>query len=133
MSNDNYVFCYGSLKQGFHNHDIIALDFDTHSKNKGYDFLGEATTVDKFTMYDIGSFPAITFDEDGKPVSGELYAVDQTTFELLDVLEGFPHHYNRVEVELSVGVKAWIYYYETPDEDDQVFKGSDDDVFNWEQ
>ena len=112
MSNDNYVMVYGSLKQGFHNHDVIAFDFDNHTRNKGYDYHGKVKTLDKFTMFDMGSFPAIMFDEDGYVVSGELYGVDNATLDLLDTLEGYPSLYNRKKVKLDVGVEAWIYFME---------------------
>ena len=133
MSNENLVFVYGSLKQGYHNHDVIAFDFDNHARNKGYDYLGKTKTVDKFTMYDMGSFPAISFDENGKHVTGELYAVDDATLDLIDVLEGYPDHYDRKEVELEgIEVKAWIYFYKEPEDDLSVVNSSSDSEYVWE-
>ena len=135
MSNENLVFVYGSLKQGYHNHEVISFDFDTHTKNKGYDYLGKAKTVDKFAMYDMGSFPAISFDENGKQVSGELYAVDDATFDLLDTLEGYPEHYNRKLVKLDVDedIEAWIYFYDPESVDDTMeIINIESDVYEWE-
>lgn len=131
--NNNLIFCYGSLKQGHHNHEVISFDFDTHSRNKGYDYLGKAKTVDKFIMYDMGSFPAIAFDKNGKPVSGELYAIDDATFDLLDTLEGYPENYNRKLVKLDVDVEAWIYFYDPESVDDTMEKiVIQSDVYEWE-
>lgn len=136
MSNSNLVFVYGSLMQGYHNHDIIAFDFDTHERNKGYDYHGKTITVDRFKMYDCGSFPAISFDEtddgSGYPVSGELYSVDDKTFELLDTLEGYPGHYNRKQVTLKNGAYAWIYFYDSVDSDATEYDNVVNGVYKWE-
>lgn len=119
MSNENMVFVYGSLKRGFHNHDIIAYDFVNGGKNKGHTYIGPDTTVDDFKMVSIGSFPAIYFDREGSPVKGEVYIVDDATFELLDQLEGYPTHYSRKKVTLKSGNEAWIYYYPEPTDEDE--------------
>jgi len=133
MSNENFVMVYGTLKQGFHNHEIISYDYDTHSKNKGYDYLGKVNTIDRFKMYDMGSFPAIAFDPNGKIVAGELYAVDDKTLELIDMLEGYPDHYERKEVMLDVGVEAWVYFY-NPDNvtEDMIEVDCVDSVYTWD-
>ena len=134
MSNENLVLVYGSLKRGYYNHDVIAFDFENRSRNKGYDYLGDTKTVDKFTMYDLGSFPAISFDENGKQVKGELYAVDDATFNLIDILEGYPDHYNRIEVNLeNTDVRAWIYFYENPEDHLAVVESPNDTEYVWEQ
>lgn len=133
MSNENLVFVYGSLMQGYHNHDVIALDFDSHDKNKGYDYYGKAKTVDKFKMYDMGAFPAVSFDADGYEVAGELYAVDDATFELIDMLEGYPSHYNRKQIKLSNGAEAWVYFYENPQADELIeYDNVVNGVYAWE-
>jgi len=132
MSNENLVFVYGSLMRGYHNHDVIAFDFETHDKNKGHDYYGKTKTVDKFKMYDMGSFPAISFDDNGHEVAGELYAVDDATLELIDMLEGFPNHYNRKQVELSNGATAWVYFYENPEDELVEFDNIVNGVYSWE-
>jgi gamma-glutamylcyclotransferase (GGCT)/AIG2-like uncharacterized protein YtfP len=88
-------------------------------------------TLDRFKMYDMGSFPAVAFDDGGLPVVGELYAVDDATLDLVDVLEGYPDHYNRKKVYLEVGVKAWIYFYENPDENLTEIDSPNNDELVW--
>lgn len=133
MSNENLVFVYGSLKRNHFNHDVIAFDFDNHCRNKGHDYLGKCSTVDKFIMYDMGSFPAVAFDENGSVVEGELFAVDDKTMDFIDALEGYPEHYSRKEVSLDIDeeVKAWIFYYENP-EDDLVEVEPSNGKYVWE-
>lgn len=86
----NYVFVYGSLKQGFHNH---------HHLEKSL-FLGNAQV--KGELLDIrprGDFPALLGKKNdaSKPtwVQGEVYIVDNDTLAQLDILEGEGQLYDR--------------------------------------
>ncbi len=84
------VFVYGTLKRGYGNHRLL----------EGSLFLGEALTKGEFTLYD-GGFPYLK--ENGfSQIKGELYQVDDETFERLDHLEGYPSHYNRVETTVTL-------------------------------
>ena len=98
MSNTSVlVFCYGSLKRGFHNHHLL-----NQSK-----YLGDHVTEAEFTMYDLGSYPAIT--ENGhSAIHGEVYDDAPNTFNNLDVLEGYPEFYNRIQIMTSFGF-VWVY------------------------
>jgi len=45
-------------------------------------------------------------------VEGILYEIDETSLKTLDSFEGFPAHYNRIEVEVECEgkpLKAWVY------------------------
>jgi len=45
-------------------------------------------------------------------VEGILYEIDETSLKTLDYYEGFPAHYNRIEVEVECEgkpLKAWVY------------------------
>lgn len=94
------VFVYGSLKQGYGNHPLIATG----------ELLGEHITEPKYTMYSLGSFPAVTLRGD-TGISGEVYAVDDETFARLDRLEGYPHFYDRTVIDTPHG-EAWMYFLE---------------------
>jgi gamma-glutamylaminecyclotransferase len=87
------VFTYGSLKRNYGNHRLI----------EGQEFLGEATTLPNYRMYDCGLFPCMVATEEGKGVAvkGELYKVDEKTISRLDRLEGVPFLYKRVEIKLQ--------------------------------
>lgn len=93
------VFVYGSLKRGRSNHRLLETSL----------FVSERSTKDKFTLLNLGAFPAVT-EKPTCNIEGELYDVDNNTFERLDRLEGYPDFYDRKEVELDSGDKAWMYY-----------------------
>jgi gamma-glutamylcyclotransferase (GGCT)/AIG2-like uncharacterized protein YtfP len=88
------VFVYGTLKRGIHNHRLLEKS----------QFIGEAFTVEKFRMYNVG-FPVLRPADDGKSVFGEVYDVDDDTLANLDRLEGEGHMYDRktVTVYLTSG------------------------------
>jgi gamma-glutamylcyclotransferase (GGCT)/AIG2-like uncharacterized protein YtfP len=92
------VFVYGSLKRGGHNHRLLVLG--------NAQFIGEAVT--RGTLFDLGPYPAVSIRDSNAQVHGEIYEVDDATFQRLDQLEGYPSYYNRDKVETSLG-PAWIY------------------------
>lgn len=93
------VFVYGTLKQGFHNHDFIEAS--------GGKFVGGAW-LDNFMMTDGGHgwFP-VALKGDGYKMYGEVYEVD--TLVHTDYLEGYPTHYDRELVKTEHG-EAWVYF-----------------------
>ena len=107
------VFVYGTLKKGFHNHDFI-----THSDGE---YVGDGW-LSGFRMTDGGHncFP-VALKDDTATMYGEIY--DVSTLENTDYLEGYPHHYDRTEVNTEVG-KVWIYFqHETHPEAEDVVDG----------
>jgi gamma-glutamylcyclotransferase (GGCT)/AIG2-like uncharacterized protein YtfP len=90
------VFVYGTLKRGIHNHRLLEKS----------QFIGEAFTVEKFRMYNVG-FPIIHESDhpDAKSVFGEVYDVDDETLARLDSLEAEGKMYDRkaVTVYLTSG------------------------------
>jgi len=85
-----YVFVYGTLKKGFENNHFL----------DGAKFIGNATTKQKFPMVNIvKAYPYIIDDVDnGYNIKGELYKIDKTILDRLDILEGYPEHYDRREI-----------------------------------
>jgi len=74
--------------------------------------LGKGLTKEKYAMYGDG-IPFLVETEPVVNITGELYMVDQTTFEILDILEGHPKWYKRKQVDIVVdGLehKAWVYF-----------------------
>lgn len=94
------VFVYGSLKAGRHNH-VLLLSAT---------LLGEHVTTPEYTLYNLGAFPGVVCSGD-TAIQGEVYNVDEYTFQLLDQLEGYPMFYNRKEIDTPYG-KSWLYYLE---------------------
>ena len=73
------VFVYGTLKRGGDNHHYIAYQ----------QFLGEARTAAGFMLYSLGDYPGmVRAPDDTAGVTGELWAVDDTCLQQLDLLEG---------------------------------------------
>ncbi len=90
-----YIFVYGSLRKGFHNHTYL---------NKAH-FIGNYKTINKFYMYSPKScvFPYVIdtqIDEKAEaiPIQGEVYMVDKKVILSLDSLEGHPTFYERVKI-----------------------------------
>jgi len=91
------VAVYGTLKQGYGNHRLLV-----NSK-----LLGTDITEPKWTMLDLGAFPALVHGHNTAVI--EVYEVTLPVFESLDRLEGYPSFYNRKEIDTKYG-KAWVYY-----------------------
>lgn len=105
------VFVYGSLKEGFHNHCVI--------KDSGGKLLAKDYRLDGFSMFSLRAFPAIVPNHVDS-VYGEIYEVDD--LEYTDYLEGYPHFYDRKEVETEFG-KAWVYFHHEQPTDAYVASG----------
>jgi len=101
------VFVYGTLQKGHSNHSLLSTS----------DRLGSTQTIEPFVLGDIGfpyAFLRTKVPEEYNhllfPVKGEVYKLDGLhTFEGLDMLEGYPSHYNRRMVTTKLGVPAWMY------------------------
>lgn len=89
---------YGSLRQGFHNHHLLA-----HCE-----YVGTFQTASRYTMVDLGRFPGL-FHGDGSTIVVEIYRVDKDTLATLDILEGHPDHYQRHPQQIAGFGEAWLY------------------------
>ena len=89
---------YGSLRQGFHNHHLLA-----HCH-----YLGIFTSASHYTMVDLGRFPGL-FHGNTSPIVVEVYRVDAPTLAQLDILEGHPDHYERHLQTIEGFGEAWLY------------------------
>jgi gamma-glutamylcyclotransferase (GGCT)/AIG2-like uncharacterized protein YtfP len=102
-----YVFVYGTLKRGNYNNRLL----------EGSVFVEEAK-VKGYGLTPGGGFP-YAIPCQNMTARGEVYAVEDHTMARLDGLEGFPYHYTRdwVDVTLRCGmvVQAWLYVSASPD------------------
>ena len=99
--NEHYVFVYGTLRRGHHNHDLI----------RNSRFVGTYNTGPGYTKL-IRGLPFLLEDYDGPGTEGEVYAVTNLTMALLDRLEGHPHWYQRKRIPVQNNVDnliAWCY------------------------
>ena len=95
----NFVFVYGSLKNGFHNHKVM----------KDSQFIGIATTKEKYDMFSYSSFPAVIPNGDYH-IKGEIYYVDDETLKELDRLEGNGSFYKRKIIDTEKLKDIWCYF-----------------------
>lgn len=79
------LFVYGTLKEGYPYHIIIS---DCKK-------VGDAETVNMFTMVDLGPFPMVIDKPKTHTIKGELYEINDKVLTRLDTLEGYPIFYSR--------------------------------------
>ena len=94
LSYNVYVMTYGSLMNGYHNHQFM--------ENAKGTYVGKAKSIeanyDMISMH--GSFPAII--PGNKRFTGELYSVPmEGVVNSLDFLEGYPDFYDRVPIKVE--------------------------------
>lgn len=93
------VFVYGTLMRGEQHHAQI----------QDQRFVGEARTLPRYELIDLGSFPALV-EGGATAVAGELYEVSFQVLAELDRLEGHPALYRRWLVALDDGMEAEAYF-----------------------
>jgi len=100
------IFVYGTLKRGFCNESYL----------KNTTFIDRAITVDKYPMIlKYQAFPyLINVKGKGHHIKGEVYDIEDEVLLSLDLLEGYPEHYDRdyIDVKLANGdIKKVIVYF----------------------
>ena len=71
------IFVYGTLRQSFGNHALLA--------NATY--LGKARTLESFVMFSSGHIPFVSRSQSVSTILGEVYQIDAPTLQRLDRLE----------------------------------------------
>lgn len=95
------VFVYGTLKTG-------GTVRGLNTFGDGATIVGRATTeYPDYDMLDLGSFPGVVLGGQYK-ILGEVWEVDEETFQMLDGIEGYPTFYDRKLTHTTQG-KAWMY------------------------
>lgn len=105
-THSHLLFVYGTLKRGHSNHEYL----------KGQRFVSDATTAPGYALYEVGGYPGMVHDRTAvEPVAGELWSVDTTCLQLLDLFEGVAEGlYRREPVRLHpphdhVAAEAYVY------------------------
>lgn len=101
------LFVYGTLKRGGENHRFLLRQ----------EFLGPATTLAQYRIYELDGYPGMVEVPHGAGVAveGEIWAVDDDCLKRLDVLEGvYVGLYARVPAHLHAphhheGVQVYVY------------------------
>lgn len=97
--NKHLVFVYGTLRRGGRNNYMLA----------DADFLCRHWTRPQFTMFQLGTFPAVV-PRGSTAIAGEIYRVSDRLFGLLDELECYPQVFFRERIETPAG-DSWMYIY----------------------
>ena len=100
------VFVYGTLKRGGCRH---------HHLGEA-EFLGTASTMPDFRLFDCGEYPGMVRSESGLSIEGELWRIDRKQISELDDVEGVDLGlYERVEIKVQDEslqvIFAWTYLY----------------------
>jgi gamma-glutamylaminecyclotransferase len=96
------IAVYGTLKKGFHNHDLL----------KNSKFLGVGISKRRFLLGHY-AYPAIVVGERGTPIEVEIYSVTAEILVRIDVLEGYPDFYKRSLEKFQLNneeVETFIYH-----------------------
>jgi gamma-glutamylcyclotransferase (GGCT)/AIG2-like uncharacterized protein YtfP len=93
------IFAYGSLLPGERDHSLLA----------GAEPLGAARTAPRYTLVDLGFYPALLVGGETR-VAGELYLVQKKTRFAIDVHKQCPVLFQRAVVELDDGSQAEAYF-----------------------
>ena len=106
MENKEYIFVYGTLRNGY----------DLRVKNrvtKDMEFVGKAKVG--AALYDLGKYPGAIKQKEKSEVIGDVFLISnpEKVFMVLDKYEGNEFERKKEKVVLRSGksVNAWIYWY----------------------
>ena len=116
MKNCNYLFVYGTLRNGFENEYVKFLQKQNEYIGRGY-FFGQ--------LYDAGAYPGAICDPTcTEKVYGDIILLkSEDTLDRLDIYEGIdeatpqPHEYKRAIVDVFKEeqiIPCWTYLYNFP-------------------
>ncbi len=112
------LFVYGTLMKGEKNH---------HMMRKA-EYVGDASLPHAYLVH-LGGFPGLMFqhatDTTSKRVKGEVYKVTLELLHALDVFEGVPHLYDRIEAYTEDGTKVYVYEYQGNENDYHIIAEGD--------
>lgn len=97
------IFVYGTLMRGGHNHRVMG--------ERARLVRARARTLARFTMLDLGSFPAIV-DRGNTAIVGEVFELNKDALKDVDRLEGHPTFYRRTQVALADGELVETYLWQ---------------------
>ena len=96
------LFVYGSLLRGE----------PAHERLEGAAFLGPATTAPGYALIDLGRYPGLLVAPGPGTVVGEVYRVTTAVRDHLDLYEGHPVEFRRLEILLSDASSAEAYAFQ---------------------
>lgn len=106
MSGRNYLFVYGTLRNGYN------LKLKEKVSNE-LEYIGKAKIG--ASLYDLGKYPGAIKEKDQNEVIGDVFIVKNhvRVFKFLDEYEGENFSREKEEVKLRGGksINAWVYWY----------------------
>lgn len=117
------IAVYGSLKKGMHNHSLL--------ENDGAQFLGVEDLTVPFKMIPYSSFPALIPNAQNTTVQMEIYDVNDSVYHFVEILEGYPHFYDKATTTLSNGDS--VEFYIIPDTSQRLQQQyiNEPGIYNW--
>jgi gamma-glutamylcyclotransferase (GGCT)/AIG2-like uncharacterized protein YtfP len=118
------LFVYGTLMRG---------QINAH-RLRDSTFCGHVKTLPEWDLANLGMFPALV--EGMSRVYGELWLVTDETLERIDILEGVPDLYKRIELEVTgmpggaLVVNAYFYPHDIP-QDIRLLEPDMNNVVRW--
>ncbi|MEP6467662.1 MAG: gamma-glutamylcyclotransferase family protein [Parafilimonas sp.] len=106
MNGENYLFVYGTLRNGYNLKlkDKVMSDLE---------YVGKAK-VDA-SLYDLGEYPGAIKENNSNEVIGDVFLISnpERVFKILDKYEGneFNREKDRVVLRSGKSLDAWIYWY----------------------
>lgn len=118
-----YLFVYGSLRRDFPMHEALGLH--TYAK-----FL-RSVELPGYRMYDLGAYPGVVSDPDGRIQTEQYEVIEHSVIQLLDEYEGFNVKNPEKSLFRRRIVWAWsrplgyIYVYNRPVDNSPVVENGD--------
>jgi gamma-glutamylcyclotransferase (GGCT)/AIG2-like uncharacterized protein YtfP len=110
MKTGDLLFVYGTLRRG--------ASADLSRSSSSFDVTFVDTDRINGKLYNIGWYPGIkdvrggAFNSILSTVTGDVFLIrDDTVRDVLDAYEGYPHLYDRCQVETEDGRMVWVYTY----------------------
>lgn len=120
MNHENYLFVYGTLRNGY--------DLKLRNKVAGeLEYVGKAKVG--ASLYDLGRYPGAIKQQEKDEVIGEVFLVNnpEKVFKVLDKYEGDEFVREKEQVRLKSGkvVDAWVYWYNQKPEEKRKIRYKD--------
>jgi gamma-glutamylcyclotransferase (GGCT)/AIG2-like uncharacterized protein YtfP len=107
MNKGILLFVYGTMKMKFRNYPRLY--------EGGAVYIGNARTRERFQLWisDRKHAPLAIRDDNGFPIEGELYAINEKYVEnVIDIFEGHPKLYQRQLIKIeNCNLEVWMYVY----------------------
>lgn len=118
------IAVYGSLRRGMYNHALL--------NNNEAHYLRTENFKIPFKMIPYSSYPALIPDNKVNEIEMEVYEVSDSTYAKVEMLEGYPHFYDKEHiVDGETGDHIEFYVIRDNDKRLQYEYADDDSITDW--